>query len=148
MFLSCCRALRTSPTDRAARAAFSMRWAVAFTSSWRSALGLAFITSFHKFSRCSMVPNAVDHQINNVEIAHHFSRELTEKRVITPQRIADALTSGCTCFSAQYLRSGSAWRICVLSSVYKIALGYIAHLLQSSSFPVYTAVVNKEPQLP
>lgn len=47
----------------------------------------------------SMVFNPVDHQTNkHVEIAHHFSRELTEKRVITPQRlpsaenIADALT--------------------------------------------------------
>lgn len=47
----------------------------------------------------SMVFNPVDHQTNkHVEIAHHFSRELTEKRIITPQRlpsaenIADALT--------------------------------------------------------
>ena len=47
----------------------------------------------------SMVFNPVDHKSNkHVEIAHHFSRELTEKRVITPQRlpsaenIADALT--------------------------------------------------------
>ena len=47
----------------------------------------------------SMVFNPVDHQSNkHVEIAHHFSRELTEKRVIIPQRlpsaenVADALT--------------------------------------------------------
>ena len=47
----------------------------------------------------SMVFNPVDHKSNkHVQIAHHFSRELTEQRVITPQRlpsaenIADALT--------------------------------------------------------
>ena len=39
----------------------------------------------------SMVFNPVDHQSNkHVEIAHHFSRELTEKRVITPQRLPSA----------------------------------------------------------
>ena len=47
----------------------------------------------------SMVFNPVDHKSNkHVEIAHHYSRELTELRVITPQRlpsadnIADVLT--------------------------------------------------------
>ena len=39
----------------------------------------------------SMVFNPVDHQSNkHVEIAHHYSRELTEKRVITPQRLPSA----------------------------------------------------------
>ena len=47
----------------------------------------------------SMVFNPVDHQSNkHVQIAHHYARELTELRVITPQRlpsadnVADALT--------------------------------------------------------
>ena len=56
----------------------------------------------------SMVFNPVDHQTNkHVEIAHHFSRELTEKRIITPQRLPSAekycrcadQASGCTCLS-------------------------------------------------
>ena len=39
----------------------------------------------------SMVFNPVDHQSNkHVKIAHHYSRELTELRVIAPQRLPSA----------------------------------------------------------
>jgi hypothetical protein len=39
----------------------------------------------------SMVFNPVDHKSNkHVEIAHHYSRELTEKQVIIPQRLPSA----------------------------------------------------------
>ena len=38
-----------------------------------------------------MVFNPVDHQSNkHVKIAHHYSRELTELRVIAPQRLPSA----------------------------------------------------------
>ena len=37
----------------------------------------------------SMVFNPVDHQSNkHVRIAHHYARELTQEKVIVPQRIA------------------------------------------------------------
>lgn len=38
----------------------------------------------------SMVFNPVDHKSKHVEIAHHYSRELTEKQVIIPQRLPSA----------------------------------------------------------